>query len=258
MKAKRYFKQFLFLILIASCTLSAYGQTRVIAHRGYWKTEGSAQNSLTALKKAHELGIYGSEFDVWLTADGEAIVNHDDSIPGYDIQKSTYEQIRSVPLSNGEKIPSLNEYLALGKELEGIQLVLEIKPHRRIFDEDRLVRKVVEMVDKYELAYRVDYISFSMNICKELKRLRPNATVVYLNGDLNPAELVESGFSGLDYSQRKLVTLPEWIKETKDSGLSTNVWTVNAEEFMNLFIDLGVDFITTDEPLILKGLLEKR
>lgn len=37
---------------------------RIIAHRGYWQTEGSAQNSIRALELADEIRVYGSEFDV--------------------------------------------------------------------------------------------------------------------------------------------------------------------------------------------------
>ena len=36
--------------------------------------DGAAQNSVAALAKAQELGIYGSEFDVWITADGKVHV----------------------------------------------------------------------------------------------------------------------------------------------------------------------------------------
>ena len=43
-------------------------QTQVIAHRGYWKAEGSAQNSLASLRKAAEAKVYGAEFDVQMTA----------------------------------------------------------------------------------------------------------------------------------------------------------------------------------------------
>ena len=46
----------------------------MIAHRGYHK-DGAAQNSVAALAKAQELGIYGSEFDVWITADGKVVIN---------------------------------------------------------------------------------------------------------------------------------------------------------------------------------------
>ena len=56
---------------------SAAAQPKIIAHRGYWQTSGSAQNSLASLVKADSIGCYGSEFDVWLTADDRLIVNHD-------------------------------------------------------------------------------------------------------------------------------------------------------------------------------------
>ena len=60
------------ILLASALVLSTCGvmaQTQVIAHRGYWKTDGSAQNSIAALLKADSIGCYGSEFDVWLTAD---------------------------------------------------------------------------------------------------------------------------------------------------------------------------------------------
>ena len=43
------------LLLASALLFSAYNvsaQTQVIAHRGFWKTEGSAQNSIAALIKA--------------------------------------------------------------------------------------------------------------------------------------------------------------------------------------------------------------
>ncbi|MCS2866352.1 hypothetical protein NXW13_23330 [Bacteroides thetaiotaomicron] len=53
------------------------------AHRGLRNTPGSAQNSLAALVKADSSGCYGSEFDVWLTADDELMLNHDGWHDGY-------------------------------------------------------------------------------------------------------------------------------------------------------------------------------
>ena len=43
------------ILLASALVLSTCGvmaQTQVIAHRGYWKTDGSAQNSIAALLKA--------------------------------------------------------------------------------------------------------------------------------------------------------------------------------------------------------------
>ncbi|MDR2680038.1 MAG: glycerophosphodiester phosphodiesterase, partial [Tannerella sp.] len=49
--------------------LQAQDAPKVIAHRGYWQTYGSAQNSIRSFERAAETGVYGSEFDVHMTAD---------------------------------------------------------------------------------------------------------------------------------------------------------------------------------------------
>ena len=41
-------------IALLACIVGMQAQTQVIAHRGFWKTEGSAQNSIAALEKAAE------------------------------------------------------------------------------------------------------------------------------------------------------------------------------------------------------------
>lgn len=53
-------KKILLTSALVLSTYSAIAQTQVIAHRGYWKTDGSAQNSIAALLKADSIGCYGS------------------------------------------------------------------------------------------------------------------------------------------------------------------------------------------------------
>ncbi len=244
------------VLLVVCCGSYAVAQTKVIAHRGFWDTEGSAQNSLASLKKAGEARLYGSEFDVYITADGVLVVNHDDSIPGHRLETATYAQLKDVTLSNGEKLPTLQQYLARGKRQPGTKLILEVKSHKRVVNEDRAVKAIVEMVRRYGVEYQVEYITFSMNVCKELKRQAPYASVSYLNGDVCPADLKALGFEGLDYHYKVLKdTHPEWIQQAKDLGLTINVWTVNTPELMQYFINQKVDFITTDKPLELKAML---
>ena len=85
---------------------------RVIAHRGF-HTEGAPENSVEALAAAQELGVYGSELDVWITSDGRLVVNHDKTFEGdsHVIENSTYDQIKNLTLSNGEKVPTLDDFL---------------------------------------------------------------------------------------------------------------------------------------------------
>lgn len=239
------------------CGSSAFSQTKVIAHRGYWDCEGSAQNSITALNKAHEVGAYGSEFDVSITADGIPVVNHDDSIQGFCIETSLYEEIKDLKLKNGETLPTLEDYLIQGKQNKGTQLILEIKPHKRVVNEDRAVTAILALVQKYQLEDQVEYISFSMNICKELIRRAPAAQVAYLRGEVSPADLKMLGFTGLDYHYKVFDKHPEWIREAKEAGLTVNVWTVDDPAVMQSMISQSVDFITTDKPEELKEIIGK-
>ena len=73
------------LSVVAMCGIVGAGAkpaTEVVAHRGYWKAEGSAQNSVASLKKAIEIGARGSECDVYITTDGVVVVHHDPTIDG--------------------------------------------------------------------------------------------------------------------------------------------------------------------------------
>lgn len=252
-------KRSMLTILLAVCLYGSnvFAQTKVIAHRGYWDCEGSAQNSITALNKAHEVGAYGSEFDVSITADGIPVVNHDDSIQGFCIETSLYEQLKDLKLKNGETLPTLEEYLIQGKKNQGTQLILEIKPHKRVVNEDKAVAAILYLVQKYQMEDQVEYISFSMNICKELIRRAPAVQVSYLRGEVSPADLKILGFSGLDYHYKVFDKHPEWIQEAKDAGLTINVWTVDDPAVMESFIAKNVDFITTDKPVQLKEMIGK-
>ena len=247
------------LFLACACTfftLAAQAQTQVIAHRGFWKTEGSAQNSITGLNKAAEAKVYGSEFDVQLTADGTVVVNHDDIIEGLVIADTKFDKLKDLKLKNGETLPTLDSYLRAGQKLPHIQLILEIKPHKTKKQEEQIAKACVNMVREYGLEKQVEYISFSMNVCEQLVKLAPDAKVAYLEGDVAPKDIKAKGLTGIDYSYKTLYKHPEWVKEAHELGLTVNVWTVNKAEDMKKLIGMKVDYITTDHPLEAKDLVK--
>ena len=229
---------------------------RVIAHRGYWKTPGSAQNSITSLAKADSIGAFGSEFDVWLTADDALVVNHDRVFKGVNFPEATAAEVAEIRLDNGETVPTLSEYLEAAKHFTRPRLILEVKT----FGNDSLrqtlaCEKIVNMVDASGLRDRVDYIAFSLFACKELHRLSPDRPVYYLNGDLSPKEIKDLGFAGIDYSYKTLEKHPEWIDEAKREGLEVNVWTVDDPAIMDDMLLKKVDYITTNLPELLQSKL---
>ncbi|MDR1681737.1 MAG: glycerophosphodiester phosphodiesterase [Prevotellaceae bacterium] len=250
-------KQVFTIILLSLCGMtSAQAQTQIIAHRGYWDKLGSAQNSLSSLENAIKFGAYGSELDVWLTKDGVVVLNHDDNYQGVVIQTATCEELSALRLANDEPLPTLQQYIDRAKKQSSTKLIVEIKTHATAERDAQAARETARLIDEGGIAGMVDYISFSEHVCKELIRLNPAHRVAYLNGEKSPAVLKAEGYWGLDYAWSVLKEQhPEWIREAKALGLTTNVWTVNNVERMQYFLSQGIDYITTDNPQLLKGLL---
>ena len=244
------------MLLTGSAAVAA--QPKVISHRGYWTAPNSAQNSLASFTKADSVGVFGSEIDVWLTADDKLIVNHDRVYKGTDInmEKATLKEITSIVLPNGENIPTLDAYLRLVVAKPDTRLILEMKSLSDLKREDLAAEKIVKALRKYNLLDRTDIIAFSINACLAFKKLMPDGRIFYLNGDLAPRSIKKLGLTGIDYSMSVLRKNPKWVEQAHKEGLEVNVWTVDTEEDMRYFIDLGVDYITTDYPERLQALLK--
>lgn len=249
-------KKTLIVLAMLLTSYSLFAQTQVIAHRGYWKADGASQNSITALQKADSIGCYGSEFDVWLAADDQLVVNHDASYRGRRMESSPSTALVALKLTNGETLPTLTKYLKAAQPLN-TRLILELKKHKSEERETKAIKKIVALVKDMGLQNRVEYISFSLHAVKEFIRLAPAGTpVFYLEGDLSPKELKELGCAGPDYHYSVFRKHPEWIQQSHDLGMKVNAWTVNKENDMKWLIDKKIDFITTNEPILLQGLLK--
>lgn len=242
-------KNLLLFLLVWGFNLTE-AQTQIIAHRGFWKTDPiTAENSIQSLKNAQELKIYGSEFDVRMTKDGVLVINHDEHINKIEISETLFKDLKKERLSNGEKLPTLEKYIKQGKKSKQVKLIVEIKPAKTPELEDEMVTKTLKMIRDKNLENQCEFISFSLHLCKEIKRQNPKAIVQYLAGDLSPLEIKNAGLDGLDYHYSVFLDKhPDWILEAKKLGLITNVWTVNDEVIFKKLADLGVGFVTTNVP----------
>ncbi len=242
------------IAMLLSTTGCAEKTPHVIAHRGYWDTDGSAQNSIRSIVKADSIDCFGSEFDVWMTADGQLVVYHDDAVNGFVIENSNADDVLSQKLENGENVPTLDRYLEAGKNL-GVRLIFELKPHTDRAQESQAITKLLDMVQSKGLADRIDYITFSKEGMLELIERAPAGTpVYYLNGEMTPEELKEAGAAGMDYELDVLKAHPEWIDRCHELGLKVNAWTVNEADDLQWCIYHKLDFITTNYPELLQSL----
>lgn len=246
-------KKLLFIALLFFSNES-FAQPKIITHRGHWDIENGAHNSLSSLFRAHEIGAFGTEFDIWLTSDGELVVFHDETINNVPIATSTYEELKDLKISNGEVLPTLDNFLVFAKNFPDLRLILEVKSNIKGEDyAEKVAKSVVEKVEEHELSHRTDFIAFSLDICKQLAKIRPNLNIAYLSGDKSPEEL---SLLGINYHQSMFFQNPELVKQAQDNGLTVNVWTVNDPENMQRLIKMGVDYITTDNPIALKKLID--
>jgi glycerophosphoryl diester phosphodiesterase len=236
----------------------AFADNRVIAHRGAWKGSGLPENSIAAMQHAFELGCEGSEFDVWMTADGVLVVNHDPTFFELPVEESTYEELLAQPLSNGEPIPTAEEMLLEGMTQVTTKLIFEIKPSQvgtaRSLE---LATKSVELVHELDAQDWVNYISFDYDILQRILEIDPDARVAYLDGSTGPQRLHDDGFYGAAYHFAVYQQDPGLIDEAKALGLTINAWTVNAMDMMQWLIDADADYITTDEPELLLSLTSR-
>jgi len=222
----------------------------VIAHRGAWKKNNLPENSIASLKQAIVLGCAGSEFDVRMTADDSLVINHDPAYNGMAIEKTNYNQLLTHTLANGEKIPTLREYITAGVTGNTkTKLIIEIKPSDISKERGQLVAlKVLHLTRELNAQSMVQFISFDYDILKKIISTDAAAVTQYLEGDHSPEQLRHDGISGADFHFSVYEEYPGWIALAKNNNIFLNAWTVNDEKKIRELLASGIQFITTNEP----------
>jgi glycerophosphoryl diester phosphodiesterase len=255
----------LLLLILPACVTTkhpanpSFAKNTVIAHRGAFKKNNFPENSIAALKEAIRLKCTGSEFDVRMSADDTLLVNHDPHYHQLEIEKKSYNELSKTPLSNGEVLPTLRQYLLAGKkDNRHTRLVVEIKPSATRERGQIIATKVVDLVKELKVENMVVYISFDYDILKKIRTIDATAHLQYLNGDHSPKKLKEDAINGADYNFGVFKKYPEWITMAKENGIVLNAWTVNAQEDMQWLLDKGFDYITTNEPELLLSIKQNK
>ncbi len=151
----------------------AWLTARPIAHRGLHNAAaGVIENTASAFRAAID-GNYGIETDVQISADGEAMVHHDDALgrltEGHTaLANMAASDIRSAKFkATGDRILTLSELLDLvaGR----VPIVIELKSH---FDGDtRLAARVAEVLATYRGSAAV--MSFDPALVERIRAIAP-------------------------------------------------------------------------------------
>lgn len=125
------------------------------SHRGYW-SDGTTENSLSAIENSVRLGYQMIEFDVRLTSDSVVILYHDETFQNEVISLMKFEYLQSKI-----KMTTLEEALQwlASQKNNLIKYNIELKSHY-IFSGD-LERRVVALIQRYKLQSHVIISSFN-------------------------------------------------------------------------------------------------
>ena len=240
----------IFLFMFIMQTSSAQ-QTKIIAHRGAWKEFNLPENSIASLEKAIELKCEGAEFDVRRTLDGVLVVNHDPIYFGDTIQTNTYAYLNRNKLSNGESLPTLEQYLLKGtQDKHKTLLICEIKAAIKNKEQDYLATiETLELAKKLKIEKRIVYISFSKDILSWIKAQQSKATVLYLESDLSIDDVVQNKFDGINLHYTSFKNNSQLSESAKKAGLKIGSWTVNELSDLAILQQQGVEWITTNQPM---------
>lgn len=229
---------------------------RVLAHRGLARAEDAvAENSFAAIAAAHAAGVAYVESDCHLTADGEVVLFHDDTLERVTGDRRPLAEVT---------VRELEQLMADRGGLATLAQTLDAFPTTR-FNLDVKGEAAADGVGRLvaEHADRVLVTSFS-----DRRRLAALAA----SGDARPATspgsatiarlLVAVRLGLKPWAKRLLrdvdalqiperqgairVLTPRLIRWAHESGVEVHVWTVNDPERMRTLVAGGVDGIVTD------------
>ncbi|MFF2620620.1 glycerophosphodiester phosphodiesterase [Oerskovia jenensis] len=240
---------------------------RVVAHRG--NSSVAPQNTLAAFEAAWRAGADSIEIDVQLTADGEVVVIHDDTLDATTdgtgrVDALTLADVRAVdagswfaPAYAGQRVPTFAEVVDFLVTHPGIDLLLEVKGDWGPDD----VRKVTEPVQRAGLVGRVIGQSFWPSTVAALAKVAPDLRRGLLVGEYSDdllATCTELGVMTCNPAGHLLVERPGLVDELQGDGLEVQVWTLDEPAQWTLALVAGVDAVITDRPDRLRGWLAAR
>lgn len=230
---------------------------RVCAHRGLHAA--APENSLPALGAAVALGADEIEFDVWSTKDGELVLIHDQDLERLSngtgrVWEHTYAELKELDLGvkagesfRGMRIATLEETLQKLACHAVMNVHLKSRNNTDPWEEERL-KKLLELIRKYDCIGHVYIMSGSDAVLRQLKAMEPKLTLCCGGGDA-PEQIVERAI-GIGCQKVQLVKghfTQEMIYKAHRSGILCNVFWSDDEVEAREFLRMGVDTILTNE-----------
>lgn len=245
------------LLSLFACGVERYDDTikiekngvLMIAHRGLSGIE--KENSEAAFTLAGERSYYGIEADVRRTADGKFVICHDERVKmGFlkriNVEKTDLEELLAldIPTENeGEytRLTDLDSYIEICKRYDK-QVILELKSE---FTNEEIT-SIISILKAHNYLERVTFISFYYEQLQFIREQLPDQPLQFLTEWFSNRilrMLVEDKID-IAISYKRLTN--RVMRKLKEAGIKVNCWTVDDAKIAKKFIDMGVDYITTN------------
>ncbi len=231
-----------------SRAITAVDMPVCIAHRGASGRE--PENTLRAFERAMEQGATWLELDVH-EAHGRLLVIHDDSVDRTTdgagaLRALPLAALRSLDAGHGEKIPFLEDVLALAAGRARLNIELKsgdvLEPTLAVLQD--AVAKGSWQPEHFLLS------SFDWDLLGEARHREPAIPLAPLVGKGAGGEVLEAG----ERMNAEAVHISRWsararfVAAAHARGLAVRVYPVNRRWEFDLMVRLGVDGIFTDFP----------
>ncbi len=225
---------------------------KIMGHRGAKAYE--PENTLRSIRRALDLGVDAVEIDVHLSKDGVLAVIHDDTVDRTTdgagaVRDLTWDRLRRLDAGSGERIPSLEEVVAL------------VRGRAHLFVELKDPRGVAALADFFrsrDLFADAHVISFWHPAVQALRRLEPRIhTGVLLVGHPVDAPALARAADAQALMLNYAYVTPELARAARSAGVAVYVWNIDTVPEFIPFIDMGVDGVGSNKPDILLDYLRQ-
>lgn len=236
------------------------------AHRG--GAGNWPENTMPAFQGAVDLGYRYIETDVHATRDGVLLAFHDDQLDRVTdqvgvIAEMDFAEVARARVDGIEPIPRLEDLLLAWPELR-----INIDPKR-----DNAVEPLIRVLRDFGAVERVCVTSFSgARIVAAREALGPRLCTglgpkdtarLRFSSWSGPLAFLWGGFAGgcaqIPVEQYGIRLVDRTLVDRAHAmGVQVHVWTIDDPAEMNRLADLGVDGLMTDQPAVLKQVLQDR
>jgi glycerophosphoryl diester phosphodiesterase len=235
-------------------------RTRIVGHRGCGFL--APENSLTGFRRAVEMKLDGTEFDIHMTKDRALVVLHDPWLERTTsgtgaVGDMTFHDLRGARIhGTDEPIPTMREVLDVLAP-SACELHVEIKTDVRGEPYDDIVAAVLDEIRGRHLEERTIFTSFIPEDLHRVRALSPQARVLCsinrtsaeARGGFAEAIAAFAELEGCLFAVEKNLLLHAFDDFAPTLGADRlGVWLVDKAEGVTYWHNRAVRQITTDRP----------